>query len=76
MSDEQKLERYEEALQHIEQWGDAYPRDIFIPPDLQKARELLAAGGMTLDAVGAECMRHVAEAVAKIARAALADKGQ
>jgi hypothetical protein len=67
----ERIEELEEALQRIETWGDAYPRDIFLPPDLKKARELLAAGGMTLDAVAADCMRHVAENVAKISTAAL-----
>lgn len=49
----------------------AYPVDIFPEPDLKKVRELLAAGGITLDAVSAHCMRHVVEGAGKIAREAL-----
>ena len=56
------------ALQHIEQWSHAYPLAVFPEPDLVKAAELLKAGGITLDAVSASCMRHVVEGVGKIAR--------
>jgi hypothetical protein len=62
----------EEALQLIVMWAEAYPLDIFPEPDWQKARALLEAGGMTLDAVSASCMRHVVEGVGEIARKALA----
>ena len=65
------IERYEEALQQIVQWSKAYPLDIFPEPDFKKASELLKAGGMTLDAISASCMRHVVEGVGKIAREAL-----
>lgn len=61
----------EEALQRIVQWSEAYPIDIFPEPDLKKARELLASGGITLDAISAHCMRHIVEGVGKIARDAL-----
>jgi len=64
-------ERLEEALQSIVQWSEAYPLDIFPEPDLKKARALLEAGGITLDAVSAHCMRHVIEGVGKIAKEAL-----
>jgi hypothetical protein len=40
-------------------------------PDLEKARQLLAAGGMTLDSVSASCARHVVKGVGKIAKNAL-----
>lgn len=65
-------EDFEEALQRIVQWSEAYPLDIFPIPDLKQAAELLKAGGITLDAVSAHCMRHVVEGVGKIARDALA----
>ena len=68
---EETLERYEEALEHIVQWSEAYPLDIFPEPDFKKAAELLKAGGITLDAISASCMRHVVEGVGKIAREAL-----
>ena len=67
------LERYEgmqEALEQIVSWSEAYPLNVFPEPDLKKARELLAAGGVNLDAISAHCMRHVIEGVAKIALAA------
>ena len=74
MSDveEDRIDQLEEALHRIAQWSEAYPLDIFPEPDLKKARELLAAGGITLDAISAHCMRHVIEGVGQIARAALA----
>jgi hypothetical protein len=65
------IERQHEALARIVQWSEAYPLDIFPEPDLVKARALLAAGGITLDAISAHCMRHVIEGVGKIAREAL-----
>lgn len=67
-------DRYEEALQQIAAWSDAYPPAIFPSPDLAKARELLEAGGLTLDAISAHAMRHVIEGVGKLAKAALEDQ--
>jgi hypothetical protein len=66
-----RCDRYEEALQRIVQWSEAYPLDVFPEPDLKRAADLLRAGGITLDAVSAHCMRHVVEGVGKIAREAL-----
>ena len=65
-----ECERMQEALEQIVRWSEAYPLDIFPEPDLKKARELLEAGGITLDAVSAHCMRHVIDAVGNIAREA------
>ena len=65
--------RMQDALERIVSWSEAYPLDIFPKPNLAKARELLEAGGITLDAVSAHCMRHVIDGVGKIAREALAD---
>jgi len=73
MSNTDKLERYEEALQRIASWSDAYPIGIFPEPDWQKAAELLNAGGITIDAVSAHCMRHVIAGVGAIAKQALAE---
>ena len=70
MSDASDL--LEEALQRIVQWSEAYPLDIFPEPDWKKAAALLTAGGLTLDAISASCMRHVVEGVGEIAREALA----
>jgi hypothetical protein len=62
----------EEALQRIVQWSEAYPLAVFPEPDFKCAAELLQAGGLTLDAVCASCMRHVVLGVGEIARQALA----
>jgi len=66
-----RISDLEEALQRIESWSRAYPLDIFPEPDFTKAAELLKAGGITLDAISASCMRHVVEGIGEIARAAL-----
>jgi len=71
MSDDERLERCQEALRRIVQWSEAYPLDVFPEPDLRKARELLQAGGVTLDALSAHAMRHVVTGVGKIAKEAL-----
>lgn len=68
------LDAKEEALHKIDSWSRAYPLRVFPEPDLKKARELLEAGGITLDAVSASCMRHCVEGVGKIARGALEAK--
>jgi hypothetical protein len=67
-----RIDRYEEALQRIVSWADAYPLDIFPEPDFVRARQLLALGGITLDSVSAACMRHVVDGAGEIARRALA----
>jgi hypothetical protein len=69
---EAALAEMEEALRQIEQWGEAYPLDIFPEPDWKRAHALLEAGGMTLDSVSAGAMRRVIVGCAQIARAALA----
>jgi hypothetical protein len=66
-----RVDDLEQALHQIASWAEAYPLDIFPEPDLKKARALLEAGGITLDAVSASCMRHVVEGVGEIAREAL-----
>lgn len=72
----ERVDELTEALQKIVQWSEAYPLDIFPEPDLKKAHKLLQAGGITLDAISAHCMRHVVEGVGKIAREVLANKGE
>jgi len=62
------IEGYEEALQQIAQWSNAYPTTVFPEPDLDKARMLLEAGGITLDSISAHCMRHVIKGVGDIAK--------
>lgn len=64
-------EKMETALRQIMAWSEAYPLTVFAEPDYKKAAELLRAGGMTLDSISADAMRHVVEGVGKIAREAL-----
>ena len=64
-------ERLTDALQRIEDWSHAYPLPAFPEPDLDRARAVLEAAGLSLDAVSADAMRHVITQVAKIARDAL-----
>ena len=66
-----RIDELEEALWCIAQWSDAYPLDVFPEPDLEKARQLLAAGGITLYLVSAFCARHVVKGVGRIAKDAL-----
>ena len=63
--------RLEEALHQIVEWAETYPLQVFPEPDWERARELLEAGGMTLDSVSASCMRRTVNGVGKIAKRAL-----
>jgi hypothetical protein len=65
------LTSWRKLCQRIAQWSDAYPLDVFPEPNLEKARQLLEAGEMTLDSVSASCARHIVEGVGKIAKEAL-----
>ena len=71
MTDDDKIDRYEEALRRIAQWADAYPLDVFPEPDWKRAGDLLRAGGISLDSISASNMRHVVEGVGRIAKDAL-----
>jgi len=74
MTDSERADQYEEALQKIVQWSEAYPLDIFPEPDWDKVKALFANNpdkAMTLAQVSASCMRHVVEGVGEIAREAL-----
>ena len=68
---EASLATMREALEQIVQWSKAYPLKAFPEPDFAKVRELLAAGGITVDAVSASNMRHVVTEVGAIAHRAL-----
>lgn len=68
---EQENDHFREALWKIAQWAKAYPLTVFPEPDFVKVRELLAVGGITIDAVSASNMRDVVEGVGKIAQGAL-----
>jgi hypothetical protein len=67
----EEKDRLRDALEQIEQWSHAYPLKAFPEPDFGLARDLLAAGGITIDAVSASNMRHVVTQVGRMARAAL-----
>lgn len=49
----------EELIGQLQSWQRAYPLSAFPEPDLERARKLLEAGGMTLDSVSASSIRHV-----------------
>ena len=66
-----RIEQLEDALQRIADWSDAYPLSVFPEPDWKRAAELLATGGIMLDAISAHNMRLVIEGVGKIAKEAL-----
>jgi hypothetical protein len=66
--------RLRAALEQIELWSSAYPLTAFPEPDFKKAHRLLQAGGMTLDAISADTIRHVVKGVGNIARRALEEK--
>jgi len=71
---EDKLSDYEEGLNLIRNWAKAYPLSIFPEPDLQRARELLEAGGITLDAVSAGAIRSAVCAIENIVNRAFPDE--
>jgi len=71
MNNKEKADFYEDALMSILSWATAYPISVFPEPDLVKARSLLEAGGMTLDAVSASNMRHALSGVGRIAAEAI-----
>lgn len=60
--------RAQDISQEILRWCDAYPLEVFPEPNLEQVRELLAAGGISLDSVSASNMRYLLEGVAKIAK--------
>ena len=68
----ERIEVLESALYSIVQWSRAYPLKAFPEPDWKQAAGLLRSGGMSLDAIAADCTRHVIEGVGKIAAAPLA----
>jgi hypothetical protein len=69
----EREERLAEALHKIVQWSEAYPLTAFHEPDWAKAKALLEAGGVSLDAISASCMRHVVGRIGRIAREALTE---
>jgi hypothetical protein len=68
-----KLDVAENGLHEVDNWARAYPLDIFPEPDFKRVRELLEAGGITLDSVSASNMRHVVKGVERIVSEALAE---
>jgi hypothetical protein len=62
-----EIERLTAALEQIDAWSRAYPLSVFPKPGLERAADLLRAGGMTLDAISASAMRYAIEGVGQIA---------
>ena len=72
MMKDDRIDMLTDALRQIDAMSRAYPEAVFPPPDLERARTLLAVGGMSLDVVSADAMRHALSTVGEIARKALA----
>src|SRR6056300_1760173 len=53
-----------DAMQQIKSWCEAYPIDIFTPPDWVEARDKL--GDKLLSRVSAANMRHVVDGIKEI----------
>jgi len=69
---QEREEAINEAITQITDWKDkAYPLDIFPEPDLKRTRELLKAGGMSLDVVSASNIRFALKRACEILAAAL-----
>lgn len=65
------MEDLEERLEKVRQWTDAYPIDIFTPPDLKKAHRVLTENGMTLDGISAHVGRVMIENLKRMVGPAL-----
>lgn len=61
-----RVAELEDIQQQIRNWIDAYPLSVFPEPDFKQVRELLAAGGVTIDCVSASNMRHVLNGIKEI----------
>lgn len=57
--DNERMESFEDTLDKITQWIEAYPLDTFPEPDFKKAAKVLEENDLTLDAISASNMRHV-----------------
>jgi hypothetical protein len=56
-----------DAIRKITEWKDkAYPLNAFPEPDPKRAREILQAGGMTLDDVSASNIRFALKRVCEM----------
>lgn len=61
------LVELKDVFDQLRDWRDrAYPENLFPKPDLELARKLLKEGGMTLDSVGADAMRHALTSVCRM----------
>ena len=69
----EERDNMENALAQIYNWSKAYPLKNFPEPDFQRARELLEAGGISLDSVSASNMRYVLEGIREIVQRGLDD---
>jgi cell division protein FtsB len=71
---EAERDALKEEMEGFATWADSYPTSVFHQPDvggLKRAREVLTAAGMTLDALSAMVYRHALAYISERARAAL-----
>jgi NTP pyrophosphatase (non-canonical NTP hydrolase) len=61
---EERNDELEEILARVKQWCEAYPIDLFIPPDWDEVKEKL--GDKLLTRVSAANMRHITEGIVKV----------
>ena len=71
---ETENDKFEDALVRIDTWAKAYPLKAFPRPDLKKARQVLKAADMTLDAISGDAMRHVLDGVKDIVEQVLEER--
>jgi hypothetical protein len=49
--------KFAALVTQLKHWVSVYPLEVFPEPDMDRARKLLEAGGMTLDAISASNVR-------------------
>lgn len=62
---EKELGNQDEVLQMIRNWCEAYPIDIFTKPDYELCHKTLKTVGQTVDAISADCQRHLLSTIAE-----------
>lgn len=53
------IDRAMEIVQVLQQWSQAYPLDIFPPPDWEQVHRALRQVDVSGSALAADCMRYV-----------------
>lgn len=69
--DAERIDTIMDAFHRVRVWIDAYPLSVFPEPDFKRAREVLKANGMTIDAISASNMRHVLTGIRSIIDSAI-----